>query len=367
MGSIGVVEVSEDRDAEIGYWVTPAARGRGVATRAAQVVSAWLLRDIGMARLTWHAQVGNVASRRVAEAAGFVVEGTARRGMVHRGERVDAWVAAMLESDLERAGRADASPSRVPDWPYRPVELRTERLLLRAFRDEDAPSLLAYARDPMVVAWDQERTPDLEAAVTRARNRADWSSGELAAWAIADLEDRAVLGGIVLSDVDAVALSAEVGYGLMPEGRGHGYTAEALRRVTEWAFTETGVEPHRTAPCGRECRVVRRRPRCGLPDRGDDASVLPVRRRPAARRAPACAPPHRPTFVAEPLTRLTPELPPSAHRVVVTPRRVWTWWTVEFALVGSGETRRRLVSGRWQGVLHEGRRWQHHRAGHRGR
>ena len=260
LGSIGVVEFTEDGDAEIGYWVTPDARGGGVATRATQAVSAWVLRDIGMARLTWHAQVGNVASRRVAESAGFVVEGTARRGMVHRGERVDAWVAAMLESDLERAGRADASPSRVPDWPYRPVELRTERLLLRAFRDEDAPSLLAYARDPMVVAWDQEHTPDLEAAVTRARNRVDWSSGELAAWAITDLEDREVLGGIVLSDVDAVALSAEVGYGLMPESRGHGYTAEALRRVTEWAFTETGlsrIELRHAVGNAASCAVAR--------------------------------------------------------------------------------------------------------------
>ncbi len=115
------------------------------------------------------------------------------------------------------------------------------RLLLRGFRDEDAPALLAYARDPEVVAWDHEHTPDLDAAVARARNRADWSSGRLAAWAIADLGDHEVLGGIVLSDVDAVALSAEVGYGLMPDARGHRYTAEALQRVTEWAFTETGL------------------------------------------------------------------------------------------------------------------------------
>jgi RimJ/RimL family protein N-acetyltransferase len=92
-----------------------------------------------------------------------------------------------------------------------------------------------------VVAWDQEHTPDLDAAVARARNRADWSSGQLAGWAIADPDDREVLGGIVLSDVDAVALSAEVGYGLMPDARGHGYTAEALQCVTGWAFTQTGL------------------------------------------------------------------------------------------------------------------------------
>jgi RimJ/RimL family protein N-acetyltransferase len=120
--------------------------------------------------------------------------------------------------------------------------------------------LLAYAQDPMVIAWDQEHTPDLEAAIARARNRADWSSGQLAAWAIADSDDREVLGGIVLSDVDAVALSAEVGYGLMSDARGRGYTAEALRRVTDWAFTETGlnrIELRHAVGNGASCAVAR--------------------------------------------------------------------------------------------------------------
>lgn len=226
----------------IGFWVAPAARGKGVAVSVVQRVVRWAFDDLGLPRIRWAAYVGNVPSRRVAYRAGFVMEGTCRRALEQRGQRHDGWFAALLPTDLTRPDAGpDTEPNRVPNWPYRPVELRTERLLLRAFRDDDATSLLAYAKDPMVVAWDQEHTPDLEAAVTRARNRADWSTGELAAWAIADLEDREVLGGIVLSDVDAVALSAEVGYGLMPEGRGHGYTAEALRRVSQWAFTETGL------------------------------------------------------------------------------------------------------------------------------
>lgn len=242
LGSFGVVQVSEAGDTEVGYWVASAARGRGVGTRATRTLAIWLLRDVGRPRLTWHAQVGNTASRRVAEAAGFVLEGTARKAMVHRGVRVDAWTGSMLPEDLERAEMdRDSASRRVPGWPYAPVILRSERLLLRAFRDDDAASLLAYARDPDVIAWDQEHTPDLDAALARARNRADWSSGQLAAWAIADPDDREVLGGIVLSDVDGVALSAEVGYGLMPDARGNGYTAEALRRVTDWAMTETGL------------------------------------------------------------------------------------------------------------------------------
>ena len=41
-----------------------------------------------------------IASRRVAEKCGFVVEGVLRRWLVQRGERRDAWVAGLLPTDL---------------------------------------------------------------------------------------------------------------------------------------------------------------------------------------------------------------------------------------------------------------------------
>jgi RimJ/RimL family protein N-acetyltransferase len=260
LGALDLQSCNAEEGPMVGFWVAPDARGKGVAVRAVRRVARWAFDDLSLPRIRWAAYVGNVASRGVADRAGFVREGTCRRALEQRGQRHDGWFASMLPADLTLAeAGGETQQTRVPGWPYRPVELRTERLLLRAFRDEDAPSLLAYAQDPVVVAWDQEHTPDLEAAIARARNRADWSSGELAAWAITDLEDREVLGGIVLSDVDAVALSAEVGYGLMAGARGHGYTAEALRRVTEWAFTETGlnrIELRHAVGNGASCAVA---------------------------------------------------------------------------------------------------------------
>ena len=239
VGSIGVVDVSDDGDVEIGYWVAPSARGNGIGTRATRLVTTWLLRDVGVPRVTWQAEVGNSASRGLAESAGFTIEGVARHGMVHRGERVDAWIGSMVPADLAAQPQKRA---RVTGWPLSPVELRTDRLLLRGFRDDDAQSLLDYARDPAVKAWDREDTPDMDAALRRARNRRDWASGTLAAWAIASPDDTDVLGGIVLADVDADSMSAEVGYGLLAHARGNGYGAEALRAVSDWAFSSTGLE-----------------------------------------------------------------------------------------------------------------------------
>jgi RimJ/RimL family protein N-acetyltransferase len=50
-----------------------------------------------------------------------------------------------------------------------------------------------------------------------------------------------VWGGIQIFDVDAKSRSAITGYGLMAEARGKGYGAEALRRITQWAFGETSL------------------------------------------------------------------------------------------------------------------------------
>jgi RimJ/RimL family protein N-acetyltransferase len=59
---------------EVGYWVAAAARGRGIAPRAVDVVCEWafsLPRDQPLERLELLHSVGNRASCRVAEKAGF--------------------------------------------------------------------------------------------------------------------------------------------------------------------------------------------------------------------------------------------------------------------------------------------------------
>jgi RimJ/RimL family protein N-acetyltransferase len=78
LGSIGV-RWNEARDVgEVGYWLRADARGHGVATRALALVAAWALSVEGVARLQLRAAVENEASRRVAEKAGFRLEGVLR-------------------------------------------------------------------------------------------------------------------------------------------------------------------------------------------------------------------------------------------------------------------------------------------------
>lgn len=88
------------RATEIGYWTAPWARGRGVMTEAVRTLSTWLIRDRAFTRLEIRAATGNLASQRVALAAGYQREGVARNGgFVHSG-LVDLAVFSLIEADL---------------------------------------------------------------------------------------------------------------------------------------------------------------------------------------------------------------------------------------------------------------------------
>jgi len=83
---------------EVGYWLFPDARGRGLATRAVQAVAREAFAT-GLWRLEAHVRIGNDASERVLERAGFTREGVKRRLLRHDGERVDATGFSLLAGE----------------------------------------------------------------------------------------------------------------------------------------------------------------------------------------------------------------------------------------------------------------------------
>jgi RimJ/RimL family protein N-acetyltransferase len=79
LGSVGLnTEAVSRHRASVGYWTAPWGRGRGVAPRAASLLTAWAFDVLGVDRVELLADVDNAASQRVAEKAGFAREGLAR-------------------------------------------------------------------------------------------------------------------------------------------------------------------------------------------------------------------------------------------------------------------------------------------------
>ncbi|MFJ4688299.1 GNAT family N-acetyltransferase [Streptomyces sp. NPDC091377] len=99
---------------EIGFWAVKAHRGHGYTTEAARAAARWAFVHARVDRVEWRAEVGNRASRAVAEKAGFTVEGVLRAGMNNNGVRRDCWVGSLLPSDLGLPSTAPYLPAPRP-------------------------------------------------------------------------------------------------------------------------------------------------------------------------------------------------------------------------------------------------------------
>jgi RimJ/RimL family protein N-acetyltransferase len=101
LGSVSIHRIDADqRDAEIGYWVAPWARGRRVSTRSVTLAVDYAFTRLQLHRIYLFHAVDNVASCRVATTAGFRLEGELRQS--HRyadGRYHDEHLHARLNTD----------------------------------------------------------------------------------------------------------------------------------------------------------------------------------------------------------------------------------------------------------------------------
>ena len=91
-----------DREAgeiELGYIVAREVRGRGAGTAILRVLTRWAFDDIQAQRAYLIIDVDNPASRRVAERAGYRLEGVMRSIHVKQGRRADAQLWSRLPTD----------------------------------------------------------------------------------------------------------------------------------------------------------------------------------------------------------------------------------------------------------------------------
>lgn len=97
VGTVGCHAVSERfKSAEIGYWLTADATGRGLVTRACRALLGYLFDERGLNRIALLARVDNRKSCAVAERLGFTREGVRREGDLLDGVFRDVAVYSLL-------------------------------------------------------------------------------------------------------------------------------------------------------------------------------------------------------------------------------------------------------------------------------
>jgi RimJ/RimL family protein N-acetyltransferase len=82
--------------AEIGYWLVPAARGRGTGKAAVSLLVEWAFEHLALHRLEITTTPDNAPARALAASLGFVEEGVMRGRNLERGRRVDVVLLARL-------------------------------------------------------------------------------------------------------------------------------------------------------------------------------------------------------------------------------------------------------------------------------
>jgi RimJ/RimL family protein N-acetyltransferase len=111
---------------------------------------------------------------------------------------------------------------------------------IRRFRDADADAFAAATHDPEILAH-----AGLPAGHTPRSARAAFARFDDEGFvqrAIADARTDELLGTVLLFNVARHERRCEVGFWLVPAGRGRGAATTAVRLACEWAMDEWGIE-----------------------------------------------------------------------------------------------------------------------------
>ncbi len=219
-----------DRRAELAFGAHPGVRGRGVMTKAIDLLLDWGFAERDIETVVWLANVGNVGSRRVAWRNGFTFGGTMKRWLLHRGEHLDGWVGTLHRDD-----------SRTPKTRWvDATRIEGEHIALRAFDEGDLGAIVEGCSDDRTQHW----LPSLPRPYT-ARDARAWvdrdveraSLGKAVHWAVVDAVDGRLLGNVSLPKLGRS--SGEVAYWAHPAARGRGVMTEAVSLLARHAFTPT--------------------------------------------------------------------------------------------------------------------------------
>ncbi|GAB3863039.1 GNAT family N-acetyltransferase [Dactylosporangium cerinum] len=250
LASAGLVTLDlPNKQAELGTWVAPWARGRRVAERAGRAVAHWAFEVLGLTKLVWRAEVGNHASKLSAERIGFTFDGVVRALLqAKEGGFVDGWHGVLLPGEVCDTPPPWVAPGgpgslRAHTFGHPPTRLPAGPGTLRLARDGDLDDLVETFRDPETVQWTSvplDYGPEQALDFIHNRYPSGWLRGTGVGFVLADPDDR-FAGTIDLRFNPLDPVSAELGFSSAPWIRGKGFMTEAARAICGFGFDRLGL------------------------------------------------------------------------------------------------------------------------------
>ena len=198
---------------EIGWWVVPGARGRGVGGTAVRLGLRLGHEVLGLRRVFATIVADNAASRWVAASGGMHLEATLAHADVETGADLEVW---RLLADEE---------------PLAPQpEITAGAVHLRPFRPSDADVVLAACQDDGIARYTGVPAPYTRADAERYTSLSclgSWAARTGVVYAVCDSTTGDVLGAVGLHELTPRWGRAELGYWAAPQARGRGAITQA--------------------------------------------------------------------------------------------------------------------------------------------
>lgn len=242
LGNVQIFRMGTVKDrfqGELGYWLRPGARGRGIIGEALQplITHAFTpVQDggIGLTRLHAATDSDNHASQSILRSAGFTQWGADHQAW----RRTDGSLSDGAHFEL----LAERSTGREPSaMAVEPVTLEGDGVLLRRWRHRDAGRVVQACSDERIQHWLASRLPSpytlAEAHSYIARCSQEASEGGSLSWCVADPDSDDCLGSVAVRGLaEALGTAGEIGYWAHPDARGRGVMSEAVRLAVRHAF-----------------------------------------------------------------------------------------------------------------------------------
>ncbi|MFC7929636.1 GNAT family N-acetyltransferase [Streptomyces cinereoruber] len=125
------------------------------------------------------------------------------------------------------------------------ISINTDRLVLRALGEADAPALAEMMNDELVGAWTAVPQPFTEAAAHRWITEyapAERAAGRGIDLAVTEFLTQRLVGIVQLTHTNWRVRSTELSYIVAPWARGEGYATEAALATARWLFNDRKFE-----------------------------------------------------------------------------------------------------------------------------